>query len=444
MQYILFVLLILMFLFSYYFTGKDILSPMTAQIIIFSFVSLMCIYMLTIVDYKLHESTVIIIASNLFISAVVGVVIHHFFIKVHVKRGTQLDKEASPISNKVHLCVIIYIITMLFWRVLVILRLTGGASGSVMAAFFKVSVAGRLSGEAVLPFGLRQSDHFCDALFIVYGFNLIRFSKQLSKMGRATNLLVMGLCILTRLLGTQRMSPVQNIAAVVMIFHYLRIQKTGKYRVYSLKMIVRLIVIFCSILFVFVQLNNFVGRGTSKIGGLQYLSGYAGAQIINLDIYLQDPGPRSEMFGKYTFQGIILLLDRLGLANAPIYSGVLEFQYINGVSTGNTYGSFRTYYADFGLAGIYVLHFIASVCYAVSYERTKKSLTNERILLSSYMWCGVLLEYYSNCFYGRVFSIGYIENVILILLLYRFFIQKKGRYIKFKRNDQRQRLGRGA
>lgn len=429
MQYILFAAFLLLFIISYYFAGKDVFSPMTVQMITFLFSSLMCVYMLPRYDYQLHGQTVALYISNLLISVLVGIVVHQAYSKVYIRRAVYSEQEVTPISNTSHFLAFGYVIAMLMWRVGFIIQLAGfGQIGQIMNTFRQLTyIADSRYGEQIIPFWLRQADHFVTALFIIYGFNFFRFGRQLAKKQKIINIVIMGLCLLFGLMAGERMNAVQNIVVFVILFHLLRIQRDGKYRVYRLKTLLRLVLLCCLILALFMGISEFVGRQKSELDVMYRLFPYTGAQIVNFDVYMNTPHAHSDMFGKYTFYNLIFSLDRIGLLNVPFYQHADTFRsiYLKGISLGNVYGMYKSYYTDFGVAGVYILNFFSALIFSVAYEYTKKRLSDRGILLFCYMYIGAVFSFFYECFYNRVLSIGYLENVIILLCFYHLLIRKK-------------------
>lgn len=426
MQYLLLFLLFILFIMSYYFSGKDFFAPATVQVIVFAFAALMSIILVDelSIDYTFHLNTVLLITSSMALSVLIGAVIHDVFIRIKVRQPSQRSQRAVPISGPKSILPLVIIAVTIMLMVLQIYRVTG-SRGELSDAMVTYNWLNSHTTEldARTPPLLRQLQHVVYALFIVYGFNLIKFFEILPKLKRVSNIVIIVLCALCELLMGARSAAINNIVACVVMFHLLRIQKMGKYKTYTLKFIVKIAIFGVVILWLFAASRALVGRSTSK-GAFFHISFYIGSGILNLDTYLQNPIYNNDVFGKYTFFNLIANLRNFG-ADIPLYTVHQEYRTFQGISMGNVYTFLRIYYADFGIVGVYVLHALVTVIMSTFYEYAKKKRGNECILLFSMMYYTVVLSFFAERFFSNIISITFAENVVFVLLLYRMLFRKK-------------------
>ncbi len=432
MLYLLLGLLVLLFFFSYYFGGKDFFAPMTVQVIGFIFATIACAYYLysNALTYEFHLNTVLLVASCLAMSVVIGIIAHQMFLKIRIPAFSVESQKITPISGGTNLLVILLLLFTMFWM-LAEIRRVGGTSGSFNEIMhnYRLLTSVSIDLDSRLPFVLRQLKHLTTIFFVIYGFNLIRFFKSLLVSEKIINLFVIALCILIQLLGAGRTATVNNIIALVVIFHLLRIQKRGSYKTYSLSFLIKIGLLVLIVLWGFAVFRGFVGRQgrTTEMDAVNYIAYYSGADIVNLDMYLQDPIYTSGVFGKYTFFRLLGNLRSLG-ADIELYSVHLEYRSIHGISTGNVYTFIRTYFADFGIVGVFVLHGFVSVILSVFYEYVKKRRRNTGILVFSLMYYTVVLSFFAERFFSNIISISFAEDAVLVIIFYKLFLQKKVRF----------------
>lgn len=207
----------------------------------------------------------------------------------------------------------------------------------------------------------------------------------------------------------------------------LRIQKYGKYRTYSIKFILRVILIGILVLYIFYFSASFVGRNINNnvlSNIFDYFGVYLGAHTVNLDLYLHSNPERSDIWGKYTFLSLIKNLREIGLYNISTYLGHFEFRSYDGKTLGNVYTFIRTYYSDFGLFGVLILHSLMVGVMSVMYEYIKKRKGNISIIVFSYIYYSVALSFFAERFFSTVFCLSMVEKLSILTIFYLILIKK--------------------
>ena len=124
-------------------------------------------------------------------------------------------------------------------------------------------------------------------------------------------------------------------------------------------------------LFGFTALSTLIGRDAPE-NPLKYITMYSGGSIELLDLFLKDPYPSSDIWGRETFRGIISALGRhLGIQDYQ-FSYQLEFRWHNGILLGNVYTAFRYWIYDFGYYGWFIFTIFYAVLYTALYHQIKK------------------------------------------------------------------------
>ena len=432
--------LIFLFFMSYFWGGKDFFAPMTVQVMSFVFSALMCIYYMWAFDapYRFHLDSIAIILSCIALSVGIGILAHQIFRGVKIHSKTQAEIAVSPIPEMSSIFILAFTVLVVVWQLMEVRRIGEGTGSFIKSMFVFHSLQYRsTTGEYDQPFLLRQCIVLVKAIFVLYGFDLIRFYSILSLREKIIHVTVIGLCILSGLLSGGRSGTVNHLIACVMLFHLLRIQKNNGYKQYSFRFLIRMIVIVCVFLWSFAAVKSFVGRGQQSLSNpLDYVSYYTGTEFITFDMYLKNPPYPSKIVGKETFYTLNQNLRNWGLLDIPRYVVHLEFRPVGGGETTNVYTLFRSYHYDFGLVGVYFLHIIVSVFMSVFYEYVKKRRGNIGIIAFSLMYYSIVLSFFAERFFSTVVSFGFLKELIPALVLYELLIRKRIRFVL--RDRQRQ------
>lgn len=321
------------------------------------------------------------------------------------------------------------------------IRRIGGMSGSFEQTMTHFRMLNSYSTEesAKLPFLLKQLLKLIQVLFLLYGFNLIRFFNTMTAGQKWTNFLIIGFCTINLLLTGARGTVVNLLISCIIFFHLLRIQKAGKYKQYRVKYLIRMVLLLIAVLVTFFLVKDFVGRSGTVSGAMKfmdYIAYYTGTQYIALDQYLQNPPLPSRIFGKETFFGINQFFSKIKLVDITSYIVHLEFRPVGAGAElrSNVYTFLRSYHYDFGEIGMYLLHGLSILLLTVFYEYVKKKRGNIGILIFGQMYYTIVMSFFAERFYSNIFSANYVEQFLLLIVLYEFFIRKRIR-LKFCRTD---------
>lgn len=433
MIYILAGTLILLFFMSYFWGGQDFFAPMTIQAMSFVFSALMCIYYMWSFDaqYHFHLNSAAIIISCIALSVGIGILTHHIFIKIRIRSKTQAEIDVSPISGRTSIVILMFTMLVAAWQLWEIRRIGGTASTFIKSMFTFHSIRyWSTTGEYDLPFLLRQLIILVRAVFVLYGFDLIRFYRILPFDEKIIHVAIIGSCILNELLGGGRSRTVNHLIACSVLFHLLRIQKKNGYKKYSVRFLIRMIGLVCAFLWSFAAIKTFVGRDQHLLSNpIDYVSYYTGTEFITFDMYLQNPPPSSSIVGKETFYDLNQNLRNYGVFDIPRYVVHLEFRSVGGGQKTNVYTLFRSYHYDFGIGGVYIFHTIASVFMSGFYEYIKKRRGNLGIIAFSLMYYSIVLSFFAERFFSTIVSVTFLKELFPLLLLYELLIRKRIRFI---------------
>lgn len=216
-----------------------------------------------------------------------------------------------------------------------------------------------------------------------------------------------------------RLDTIQFFVAFI-VFYYVICQikygKNVKQSTRFLKKIIRYLPVF----FVcFYGLKLIMGIG-SEINLWKYIFQYTGANLVNLEAYIQHPPVKSNIWGRETLYRIYNGLNSLGLTKYTRFTAHLEFRTVEKGIVDNCYTFFRRPLQDFGYMGTYAITTIVSLFYNFFYYKFVKGLGSKdyiRLLIYGFIFYPIVL--FSTDFYiGNVFSLGLIITIGLIYFIY--------------------------
>ncbi|WP_235268378.1 O-antigen polymerase [Mitsuokella multacida] len=247
--------------------------------------------------------------------------------------------------------------------------------------------------------------------------------------------LVLGLYFLSTLLSGGRANIVYIFLALGVIFYILKMETVKWSYSFSIKQILKSIIIgFLSIAIFFLS-TIAIGRGDSIVDLDTFLNElylgvgvYIAAPIKLLDLFVTEEyvSDNGMPIGFYTFHHIYNWLG-LHLGIKDWYQAEdFGFRSVNGVFLGNVYTTFKPYYQDFGLIGVVFLCFLMGVIFAYVYYRIKymrkKSEYISRdtwIVIYAFLFYSIALASFYNWFYEYFFDTWFFKMMIY------FYIVKK-------------------
>lgn len=208
------------------------------------------------------------------------------------------------------------------------------------------------------------------------------------------------------------------VASVVFIL----ILKQGKYRFYKKSNSKNIIYTFLIIFIVLLLLKwsaTVVGRDVQSYNIFDYISLYIGAEIKNLDIFINNGlfPAKNQLFGQQTFTTIYSFLIKHANLGIQPYFLDLPYQVINGHLLGNVYTTFYPWIYDFGYTGVAVLTFLMAFISETMYFYSKKASKNFAPLFKLFYGGTVapciLFSFFSNRFYEAMNIVNTLVTIII-------------------------------
>lgn len=294
---------------------------------------------------------------------------------------------------------------------------------SIMAAYSAIS---KFTTKNVdIPVYVKLMKELVYAAGFVLGFiqinNFFVNGKKAVKPVIAFNIVISGLISL--IIGSRSELVKLILAMVIMSFAYTIAYSTHKNQK---KLTFKIVILFFLILISFKTLGNLLGRINTRTL-LETLFMYIGGPLKNLDIAINEKNLYSELPGQLTFAYQYRNLANLLRDNNLMYNTSLPFTVLNDTDLGNVYTAFAVYLADFGIlfsaALIVIMGFICGFLYRKFFISIINNSKPMWILVYSFLTYSILMEGFSEKFYGILFSANLYRHFIWFYLLIRFFMK---------------------
>lgn len=438
MIYLLLVLLLVLLIIAYLFFKKDLAAP--AVLFIAGFVycaSWACAYAEDWGLANMRSDTFFVILGGCLSFLLTSVSVHAVFkrIRPEEKRDVNSKKSSAlpafniPTWFKVVACM--FMAAALVASLKSVIDITNGSWSNIPVAINSYDRLTKFDSEIVkVPLYVTLARMVATAL--AYWF-LYVFISGLFKNGKKwrridwLSLLVVFIDVLILLSNGGRNGVVNMLIAAIVFLIVLYYKKHAINYLLKPRWWLLAIILFVGFLFAFPKINILLGRNVAKDTNY-YLAIYSGAEIKNLDIFLEqrEDGSFINSGNNQTFVSINNTIIKLLHRGAP-YKLDLPFRKTTTkdgrvLSLGNVYTTFYQFIYDFGFLGVAWCSALAALISQFFYEkarRVKNGMTPSiYILISGYISSSLLLSFFSNKFYEQNFNKGFIANILVWSLLY--------------------------
>ena len=417
MIWLLLVLLTLMLFLNFHLNRKDILSP--AFIFCLSFVFSVCWACLYAKEWELglHMNTFLVISVGVLEFSVLCAVFHHLYTKCHSSFGIhQNDYYAKlHIPPWLKAAYLLVVLGVSVGTIYVLTRWAGMPLSKFVAAARKYD---DLKFDEVMSFKfpswLSSGRVLVEAGCYWFGYDFFNRLIMRKRFDILSFLIVMA-SIGCNLLTGQRSGAFNLLLAYAFFCFFIIQKKRNSQKFLSFRGLLILVLIVFGALASFRAVGLMMQRNISK-NTMDYLAMYLGAEIKNLDIFLQSERPYSEIWGSQTFQPLVLSLAPKFGYHIPNYNIDLPYQKVNGFGLGNVYTIFYPFIYDFGYFGAFLLVAFMAFLSQFSYEIANRSRNRSAALLFAMiyasMFSSLIFAFFSNKFFGNCFTIGFAKKII--------------------------------
>lgn len=424
---------------AYYLNNKDLLSPAFVFTTSFLFASIWATIYKKAWDLELHFNTFILIIASVFLFLITAVIVKLIYKNFKRKKfKLQNIEEKEDNERKLNIIFIetikkiIFIVIELITIVSILIFLTkanGGNIFNISGALYNLRIKNFRETTINFPKIISVLRLLVGVLGYYFSYILINnyiVEKKIDKY----SLIIVVLSIFSSALIGARGNTIDMILSMFAIAFIL----VNKKNLFKMKIKFKTIVLICLavlvILINFQQFGNLLGRN-NKVKAMDYLAEYCGAEIKNLDTFLQEDTYKAKdtVFGGQTFFAIIKWTSQFISFKNSNYEVVLPFRSVNGFSLGNVYTILYPLVYDFGYMGALSLVIFMALISQILYERCKTDKFDNkpsiRILVYSYVFPTILLSFFSNMFYNLIFNINFIYFIIVNYLLNIFCLKIK-------------------
>lgn len=432
--YLLIFLILCMFYWSYFYMDKDFASPAIM------FVAPFCIALVCAACYRdkwelnMHSNTFAVILGGCFEFVLICFLIHVSLGKRIRQKVQQINEEieVGPQTIYVELWKVIVVILIQVFSVYVV-------SKSMRSSLGQYGIGGDFT---MIMYYFREYHMFSDydvglsslasntrlfSIAVTYIWIYIVCNNYICReeiKNLAPMLISISLGIVNSVILGSRGEAIQIIVAVIVIFLFLQ-RKYNAWKVnikFTQLLLITLIVM--GLMFGFKVAGDMLGRSavvTYSTSAVDEVAKYLGAEIKNLDIFLNSPITRYQVAGSQTFGNMLGWIDQKFDLGWNIET-VLPFQKVNGISLGNVYTVFYAYIYDFGYIGIVVLTMLVAIITQLIYEyvsiEKKKNKINFKIIINSYVLFLVAFSFFGERFFSYILNTSFIKY----LLIWNFMI----------------------
>ena len=445
MIYLMLILLIVITIISLIVDKGDILSPAFIFSGVFVFSTIWLVVFANTWSFELHSNTFTVILSGVIIFVLTCFLREKFDYSIKNKHKVLPRSNTLlpiDISNWKMLIFIMLEAFTIFYSTYLKLQFAGGSFLTLFATMssYRASVLIYGAEAAVFPKWLNLLNSIVTSGGYWFGYvfaNNYVLKKKISILPLVSFLL----CLLGTVFTTSRGGTFDYLIALVVYFVLLYRVKNNSRRKTSFKTIFKIIIILFLFVISLQSIGNLIGRGSEE-NVADYLARYCGAEIANLDTYLNNKNASSNnIWGSQTFIYVIRWVgSKIGLSNTS-YDLDLPFIKINGKNLGNVYTTFYPYIYDFGFLGLIFLTMLMALICAGIYKKTLKCQfdyrPNRYILLYGFILPTIAMSFFSNKFYEKLFNPSFMYTFIFWIVLEYIFCPKAKKKLHSLKNVKR-------
>ncbi len=333
MLYFMYILLIFMLVLSFFLGRKDPFSPAVVFCASFVFCCSWAVVFANQWNLELHVNTFNVIIFGVFTYMMSALCARLFMEKIKGRKVYLQEISSIEIQNWIVLLCILGEIFVIILSIFSLKKITGldNISSAINAYDQSVKFSDKPYNYPMYVNLLRRAVGALGYWF-AYVLASCYISNKKIKIGY---LLVFSLSFVSQLLSGGRNASINMVIGLCAFFAFFAQKKKKFYKYHiPIKIFLRVIIIVLVALFFFQRLGIAMGRDVVTIG-INYVAGYCGAQIKNLDIFLQESIPISKIWGSQTFINVINWIGpKIGILENP-YRLYLPFRRVNNMNLGN-------------------------------------------------------------------------------------------------------------
>lgn len=424
-QLFLFIILLCSCVAIYILNGQDMLSPAFLFVIGFALCALSTVFFTERWAYEMSPE----VFGIVLLGVAVFVAVSYLCSVAGKKKDTASTRSDDrswvlPVNKGLLFAFVVLEAVVLYWSMV-----------EILAAFPAETIPGSISrynsaikftdeGADIFHTPLSQLRSIVSILGYVFAFYLAQSFVLKKNQGRWIQLLGLLLACALQLTSANRTVAAGYIFCFVLAFFILKRKLENDRPVIEVRAVFALVCVAVLFLVSFQSVAAVLQGRTTSSDSLGYLSSYIGAQLPNLDTFIQsDPQYGSSgIFGYMTFRNSIRWIGLQFAIPEFVYQYDLPFNTMNGVSTGNVYTTFYAFLYDFGVVGCIVLTGLMAAISQLIYRKCKLlnsgSYSGLWVIVYTMVAYALILCFFSNKFYENIFTISMIYKVIYLLIIF--------------------------
>lgn len=411
---LLFILLFISFIYAVKFYYVFI-NPATSFI-----TGLMCAVFTSVV-YKeewgmdrFHWNTFVVIATGVL---VFNIVCTYTQSKYKIHKFTINDKQIGlTLGNKTLLLWIIVMALTTVWEYQVKLKMVG--TSSIGEAMYEMDQEYKFGDNELyrLPIILRNLILFRTAIsiYFLYFFARMLALKIYEKRNYIITICVIGL--FGEFLSGSRGNVLTLLIYTFFVWTIFKTRCSHTFRKLNIKRFLYFSSILILVGIVFVKSTEWIGRSFGNDPSY-YFAVYCGAEIKNLDMFMNERTVKNRYFGETTFRNL-MPKEKDSRDRALDF---LQFRDYNGYFLGNVYTIFQPLYNDFGYIGVIffigLMAFIMQFLFIKALNGLHGKPFNIWVCLYAYLSVTVIYSFFGNKFYDLLSSWTFLKLFIELQIL---------------------------
>ncbi len=441
MIYILFIILVLLFIILFNMDKYDMTSPAKVFVFGFLFQSMWAVAYARKWELGLHVNTFLTITLGIIEFVLVCFIVKMFFNKKYkeVRQKKHLDLIKIDNWKKILYLVSISIFTVVYLYYIV--KAVDGNFGSlsgIKEAIAKYDNYAKFTDNFDLvrmPFLISNIRIAIIASGYWFGY-VILYNFIIDKKVKPIEIIILIVTVVLSIMNGSRTPAFMMIVALISYYLILKFKKSNYKEKIDFKVVRNIAIIGLVFIVTFISFGSLLGRKSQR-KPLDYLAIYIGAEVKNLDLFLQEKDiiEKNTIFASQTLKPVVDTIgQKIGFEGYERYRLDLPFRSVNGMGLGNVYTTFYPYIYDFGYVGVVVFVFFMALISQVVYEFIRKtklsSVPQISILMYGIIFGCLLLSFFSNKFYENIVTVNFLKNIVVWLLCNWFFTKLDIKKIK--------------
>lgn len=355
--------------------------------------------------------------------------------RITMNSGNKTSKSISDVNTYKH---ILFLLFQLFTGILMYNYMSSLGKGKDFSAILGTYRNETVAASSNLPGYLSNMGALSYVGGILYASFLaecIIENKKKSVLLVILNLLV---SMVISCLGGSRGSFISLVVSLICFTLMKYSNKNNWKKNIPIKILIISFILIGIVIFEFKNISELLGQSqVSKVDLSDYLILYMGAEVKNLDLFLNSYFKRSVIWGQETFRPIIQIISSIiGNKKWASYSLIVPFRYFGGKALGNVYTTYYAFIRDFGYIGVIILPFIIGFISHKIYKMAKISMKIENhsmiYLIYGVVYYACSFSYFSNIFFQLIVSTTMLKYIIFIYVLRIYFLKYNKKIIKNK------------